>query len=134
MVMDRGLSEAFFGERLRMDRDLLADGAQAHLLVTFDSHRSDWEIRVECADAALYVKAAGWERTGIQVLKADQVVETIGPTQDTDAGLRDPYAAFFVAVKTGQATPTSIDVNVRTIQWLDAAVRSLQEHRVITLE
>ncbi len=35
MVMDRGLSEAFFGDRLRMDRDLLADGAQAHLLKMF---------------------------------------------------------------------------------------------------
>jgi len=35
MVMDRGLAEAFFDDRLRMDRDLLADAAQAHLLKMF---------------------------------------------------------------------------------------------------
>lgn len=108
------------------------DGTQAHLLVTFDSHRSDWEIRIECADAALYVKADGWERGVIEVLKAEQVVETIVPEPETDGTLRDPYAAFYSAIMTGQSTPTSIDVNVRTIQWLDAAVRSLHERSVIT--
>jgi hypothetical protein len=35
MVMDRGLAETFFDDRLRMDRDLLADAAQAHLLKMF---------------------------------------------------------------------------------------------------
>lgn len=110
-----------------------ADGTQAHLLVTFDSHRSDWEIRVECADAALYVKADGWQRTGIQVLKAEQVVDNIGPVEDVDDAARDPYAAFFTAATTGQLTPTSIELNLRTIQWLDAAVRSLHQRRVITL-
>ncbi len=35
MVIDRSLAESFFEDRLRLDRDLLADGAQAHLLTMF---------------------------------------------------------------------------------------------------
>lgn len=35
MVIDRSLAEMFFNDRMRLDRDLLADGAQAHLLRMF---------------------------------------------------------------------------------------------------
>ena len=36
IVTDRELSAAVFDDRLRMDRDVLADGAEAHLLELFD--------------------------------------------------------------------------------------------------
>jgi len=35
IVIDREVAEAFFNERMRMDRDLLADGAEARLLEMF---------------------------------------------------------------------------------------------------
>jgi predicted dehydrogenase len=108
-----------------------ANGAQAHLLVTFDSQRSDWSIRVECERAALLLQADGWERRGIEVLAGEQVIERITPVAITDPLLRDPYSAFYTAVTTGQGTPTSIAVNLKTIQWIDAAVQSLRSGQVV---
>lgn len=35
LVTDRGLAEAYFDDPMRMDRDLLADAAEAHLLKLF---------------------------------------------------------------------------------------------------
>jgi UDP-2-acetamido-3-amino-2,3-dideoxy-glucuronate N-acetyltransferase len=107
------------------------NGAQAHLLVTFDSQRSDWSIRVECERAALLLQADGWERRGIEVLAGEQVIERITPVAMTDPLLRDPYSAFYTAVTTGQSTPTSISVNLKTIQWIDAAVQSLRTGQVV---
>jgi predicted dehydrogenase len=115
-----------------------AGGAQAHLLVTFDSQRTDWEIRVECERAALLLKCVGWERHAIEVLQAEKVVEVLRVDEDKEnaekeAGdLVDPYSAFYAAITTGQTTPTSIDINLKTIQWIDAAVRSLKSGSVIT--
>lgn len=111
-----------------------ANGAQAHLLVTFDSQRSDWLIRVECERAALLLAADGWERRHIQVLAGEQVVERIEPAPVTDPSLGDPYSAFYTAVTTGQVTPTSIAVNLKTIQWIDAAVQSLRTGQVVRLD
>lgn len=109
-------------------------GAQAHLLVTFDSQRTDWEIRVECEQAALLLKGVGWERHGIEVLQAEKVVEVLRADEGIEDGdLVDPYSAFYTAITTGQTTPTSIEVNLKTIQWIDAAVRSLKSSGVITL-
>jgi predicted dehydrogenase len=110
-----------------------ANGAQAHLLVTFDSQRSDWAIRVECERAALLLQADGWERRVIEVLAGEQVIAHIEPTAVTDPLLCDPYSAFYAAVTTGQVTPTSIAVNLKTIQWIDAAVQSLQTGQVVKL-
>src|SRR4051794_5132042 len=114
-----------------------AGGAQAHLLVTFDSQRTDWEIRVECERAALLIKGVGWERHAIEVLQAEKVVEVLRAEEPGEAGemgdMVDPYSAFYTAITTGQATPTSIDINLKTIQWIDAAVRSLKSGGVITL-
>jgi predicted dehydrogenase len=109
-----------------------AGGVQVHLLVTFDSHRSDWSIRVECEQAALLLKADGWSRTAIEVLAKEETVETLGPAEQDDGGMNDPYQAFYTAITTGQTTPTSIESNLKTIQWIDAAVRSLQSGSVIT--
>ncbi|MBX3001039.1 MAG: Gfo/Idh/MocA family oxidoreductase [Caldilineaceae bacterium] len=109
-----------------------AGGVQAHVLNTFDSHRSDWQIRVECTDAALLIEADGWQRDRILVLKCEKVVETLGPAADLDESLRDPYAAFYTAITTGKSTPTSIDVNLKTIQWIDAAIRSIESQQVVT--
>lgn len=107
-----------------------AGGAQVHLLVTFDSQRTDWSIRVECERAALLLVADGWDRTKLDVLQGEQVVETFGPA-DMDPAIADPYAAFHTAITTGRETPTSIDTNIRTIQWIDAAVRSLRTGEVV---
>jgi predicted dehydrogenase len=109
-----------------------ADGVQAHLLVTFDSHRSDWTIRVECEQAALLLESNGWQREAIQVLAGEQVVETLGPEPSEEIGPSDPYAAFDAAIRTGRTMPTSIEVNLKTIQWIDAAVQSLRRGAVVT--
>ncbi len=108
-----------------------ADGAQAHLLVTFDSQRSDWSIRVECEQAAFLLQADGWERSVIDVLAGEKVIERIGPAVSDDPLARDPHGAFYTAITTGQSTPTSIETNLKTIQWIDAAVRSLHSGGVI---
>lgn len=108
-----------------------AKGVQVHLLVTFDSQRSDWSIRVECERAALLLTAEGWDRKRIDVLSHEEVVEIIVPEPADDPDVADPYAAFYTAITTGCATPTSIDANVRTIQWIDAAVRSLRTGNVV---
>jgi predicted dehydrogenase len=107
------------------------NGVQVHLLVTFDSQRSDWSIRVECERAALLLTAEGWNRTRIEVLSGDELVETILADPETGGGTADPYAALHAAITTGSTTPTSIDVNVKTIQWIDAAVRSLRTGEVV---
>ena len=111
-----------------------ANDVQAHLLVTFDSQRSDWAIRVECERAALLLQAQGWERNIIQVLVGEQVIETISPTPVDDPAMRDPYNAFYAAVTTGQTTPTSIEMNLSTIQWIDAAVQSLRSGNVVKID
>lgn len=110
-----------------------ADGTQVYVLNTFDSHRSDWRIRLECTEAALLVGADGWQRDAIQVLADEKVVETLHPAADLDDALRDPYAAFYTAITTGQTTPTSIEVNLQTIQWIDAVARSIESKQVVTL-
>jgi predicted dehydrogenase len=108
-----------------------ADGTQAYVLNTFDSHRTDWQIRVECSEAALLIEASGWGRDTIQVLQQEKVVETLGPATDLEEAIRDPYAAFYTAITTGQSTPTSIQVNLKTIQWIDAAIRSIEGGQVV---
>lgn len=107
------------------------NGAQAHLLVTFDSQRTDWAIRVECERAALLLQAEGWQRNSIQVLAGEKVIETLAPLVPSEPACTDPYAAFYTAITTGQTTPTSIEVNLKTIQWIDAAVQSLHTGNVI---
>ena len=109
------------------------NGVQAHLLVTFDSQRSDWAIRVECERAALLLQAEGWQRNRIEVLAGEKVIDTLGPVEQQMGALVDPYAAFYAAITTGQLTPTSIEVNIKTIQWIDAAVQSLQTGSVVKL-
>jgi hypothetical protein len=99
--------------------------------VTFDSQRSDWLIRVECERAALLLTAEGWDRNRIEVLAGEKVIESILPEPAGDAEIADPYAAFYAEVATGRATPTSIETNIRTIQWIDAAVRSLRTGEVV---
>ncbi len=108
------------------------NGTQAHLLVTFDSHRSDWSIRVECEQAAFLLSADGWERNKIEVLVGEKIVDVLGPEPTSDSEIVDPYSAFYTAITTGRATPTSIDTNLKTIQWIDAAVRSLKSGTVVT--
>lgn len=109
------------------------NGVQAHLLVTFDSQRSDWAIRVECERAALLLQAEGWQRNRIEVLAGEKVIDTLGPVEQQAEALVDPYAAFYAAITTSQLTPTSIEVNIKTIQWIDAAVQSLHTGTVIKL-
>ena len=109
------------------------NGVQAHLLVTFDSQRTDWAIRVECEQAALLLQAEGWQRNRIEVLAGEKVIDTLGPVEAQAGTLADPYAAFYAAVTTGQLTPTSIEVNIKTIQWIDAAVQSLHTGTIVTL-
>jgi predicted dehydrogenase len=108
-----------------------ADGTQAHLLVTFDSHRTDWLIRVECTHAALALEPQ--HGTSVQVIAGGDVVEEIGADEEADPALADPLAAFHTEITTGHTTPTSIDLNLRTIQWIDAAVRSLRSGMVVRL-
>jgi predicted dehydrogenase len=108
-----------------------ADGVQASLLVTFDSQRTDWEMRVECERAALLLRADGWQRQPIQVLAGEQVIETVGPAIDLDPAVGDPYAAFYTEIVHGRRAPTSIEVNLRTIEWIDAAVQSLRSGTVV---
>ncbi len=110
-----------------------ATGAQAHLLVTFDSQRSDWSIRVECERAALLLTANGWDRNHIEVLAGEAVIDTILPGEPADPAIADTFAAFHTAIITGRTTPTSIETNIRTIQWIDAAVRSLRTGEVVRL-
>jgi predicted dehydrogenase len=109
------------------------NGVQAHLLVTFDSQRSDWSIRLECERAALLLTAKGWDRETIEVLAGEETVETIGAAEAADPELADPYAAFDAAIATGRATPTSIGTNIKTIQWIDAAMRSLRSGSVVRI-
>ena len=106
------------------------NGVQAHLLVTFDSQSNDWTIRVECTEAALQLVPS---RDRIEVLAADQVRETIGPAEDIDPAISDPYMALYTSMTTGRVTPTAIEVNLKTIQWIDAAVRSLDTGSVVRL-
>ncbi|MEZ4833885.1 MAG: Gfo/Idh/MocA family oxidoreductase [Caldilineaceae bacterium] len=108
-----------------------AGGVQAYVLNTFDSHRNDWQICVECTDAALVVAANGWERDRIQVFKGDALVETLGPIAAREDAMPDPYAAFLHAIATSESVPTAIDVNLKTIQWIDAAVKSLETGEVV---
>lgn len=108
-----------------------AGGAQAHLLVTFDSQRTDWAIRVECERAALLLTADGWDRNRIEVVAGEELVETILPGPPADTAVADPIAAFHTAVTTGAEVPTSIALNLKTIQWIDAAVRSLENGDVV---
>ena len=107
------------------------NGVQAYVLNTFDSHRTDWQIRVECTKAALLIEAKGWERDRIQVLKGDALVETLGPVPAQENTLPDPSAAFHHAITSGESVPTAIDVNLKTIQWIDAAVKSLETGEVV---
>jgi len=109
------------------------NGVQVHLLVTFDSQHSDWAIRVECEQAALLLQAEGWQRNRIEVLAGEKVIDTIGPIEQPDPALADPYAAFHTSITTGQITPTSIETNIKTIQWIDAAVQSLHTGAVVKL-
>jgi predicted dehydrogenase len=109
-------------------------GAQAHLLVTFDSQRSDWSIRVESERAALLLTADGWDRNRIEVIAGEALVATILPEPPVDAAVADPIAAFHTAVTTGAEVPTSIAVNLKTIQWIDAAVRSLEIGEVVRFD
>ena len=105
-------------------------GIQVYLLVTFDSQRTDWEIRVECTGAALRLNP----RQGpIEVIVDEQVIETFGPLQSIDPAIQDPYAAFHTAITTGRSVPTSIDINLNTIRWIDATVRSGQSALPVTL-
>lgn len=103
-----------------------ADGAQAHLLVTFDSQRTDWSIRVECEHAALLLEATDWERDAIQVIAGEKLVDTI--TADPGGGMTGagPITAFHAQITGGPPAPTSIDTNLKTIAWIDAIVRSLR--------
>jgi predicted dehydrogenase len=110
-----------------------SNGVQAHLLVTFDSQRTDWAIRVECERAALLLVADGWERRRIEVVQGETVVDSIEPGPADDPSVADPIAAFHTAITTGSSVPTSIEVNLRTIQWIDAAVRSLESGEVVRL-
>lgn len=109
------------------------NGAQVHLLVTFDSHRSDWSIRVECERAALLLVANGWDRDRIEVLVGEAVVETIALADVATPVPADPIAAFYDAIAIGKAAPTAIEVNVRTIEWIGAAVESLRAGAVVKL-
>ncbi len=110
-----------------------ANGIDVHFLVTFDSQESWWEIRVECEYAALRLHANGWQRDTLEVLQAEQRVETIGPAEDLEPEMRDPFVAFHSAIVSGRTAPTSLEVNVQTLQWIDAAVRSSQEGQIIRL-
>ena len=105
------------------------NGVQAHLLVTFDSRNTDWTIRVECAGAALQL-APG--RGRIEVLAEGEEPEIFGPAEDVDPDIRDPYMALHTSITTGRTTPTAIEINLKTIQWIDAAVRSLDTGTVVT--
>lgn len=89
---------------------------------------------MECEQAALLLQADGWQRNSIQVLAGEKVIDTIGPLAVIDPAFADPYAAFYTAVTTGQMTPTSIEVNIKTIQWIDAAVQSLHTGNVVQLK
>lgn len=109
------------------------NGVQAHLLVTFDSQRTDWAIRVECERAAFLLQAEGWQRDRIELLVEEKVIDTLGPVEQQAGALVDPYAAFYAAITTGQLAPTSIEVNIKTIQWIDAAVQSLHIGSVVKL-
>ena len=105
------------------------NGIQAHLLVTFDSQNNDWSIRVECAGAALQL-LPGQGR--IEVLAEGEEPRIFGPAEDIDPDIRDPYMALYTSITTGRTTPTAIEVNLKTIQWIDAAVRSLDTGSVVT--
>lgn len=107
------------------------NGLQAYLLVTFDSQRTDWEIRVECAQAALRWQSG---QDHIEVLTGGAVTEQVPPLSMEQLPYPDPYAAFYAAITQKTPTPTAIGQNLRTIQWIDAAVRSLQTGEVIRLQ
>lgn len=127
-------NSAYNGDTITNVLTSFAGGAQAHLLVTFDSSRSDWAIRVECERAALLLVADGWERRCIQVLAADALVDEIKPAPPADPSLIDSVAAFYAAITKGTSVPTSIETNLKTIQWIDAAVRSLESGNVVRLD
>ena len=40
--------------------------------------------------------------------------------------------ALYTSITTGRTTPTAIEVNLKTIQWIDAAVRSLDTGSVVS--
>lgn len=105
------------------------NGVQAHLLVTFDSQSTDCLIRVECREAALQLVKSEGE---IEVLVEGEVRETVGPAEDIDPAICDPYMALYTSITTDRVTPTAIEVNLKTIQWIDAAVRSLDTKSIIT--
>ena len=105
------------------------NGVQAHLLVTFDSQNNDWSIRVECARAALQLVPG---RGCIEVLAEGEEPKIFAPAEDIDPDIRDPYMALYTSITTGKTTPTAIEVNLKTIQWIDAAVRSLDTGSVVT--
>ena len=105
------------------------NGVQAHLLVTFDSQSNDCRIRAECREAALQLVNSGGE---IEVLVEGEVRETVGPAKDIDPAICDPYIALYTSITTDRVTPTAIEVNLKTIQWIDAAVRSLATKSIIT--
>jgi predicted dehydrogenase len=109
-------------------------GIQASLLVSFDSHRSDWEIRVECTKAAFLLKANGWSRSSIEILQNENVIETVGPVETANDGMDNTYSAFYAQVTTGRPAPTSIEINLKTLEWIDAAVRSGQNHSIVVFE
>ena len=106
------------------------NGVQAHLLVTFDSQNTDWTVRVECTEAALQLVPS---RGAIEVLSEGGEPQTFGPAEDIDPDIRDPYMALYTSMTTGRTTPTAIEVNLKTIQWIDAAVRSLDTGSVVAI-
>jgi predicted dehydrogenase len=115
-----------------------ANGVDAHLLVTFDSQRSDWSIRVECERAALLLRADGWDRNTIEIVAGEETIQTIHIDEavhtNEPAEPVDPYSSFYREILSGAEAPTSIGRNVRTIEWIDAAVRSLRQGAVVRLD
>ena len=103
------------------------NGVHAHLLVTFDSQSTDRLIRVECTKGAFQ-----WRGEEIEVLVDGKVEETLGPLEDIDPDIRDPYMALYTSITTDRTTPTAIEVNLKTIQWIDAAVRSLNSGSIVS--
>lgn len=116
-----------------------SNDVQAHLLVTFDSQRTDWSIRVECEKAALLLEADGWNRARIEIVSREETSGWVTAEDPVEPGLfdgppmTDTFEAFHRQISEGVEAPTSIARNLRTIEWIDGAVRSLESGDVIHL-
>ena len=95
---------------------------------------SDWPV---CDLASSY---ADWVAVLDEILAGEETVGRVTAADPIEPGVFEgpvaegPFEAFYREITEGIEAPTSIRRNIRTIAWIDAAVRSLKSGEVVRLQ